>query len=66
MSLFDADDEVESVLFVHREISGMQNHIKDLSKPHKPLPVYRVPPLESMDGYKELAMILCLFQFTYN
>ncbi|KAG8823845.1 hypothetical protein FRC19_003033 [Serendipita sp. 401] len=35
MSLFDADDEVESVLFVHREIS-----------------VYRVPPMESMDGYK--------------
>jgi len=35
MSLFDADDEVESVLFVQREMS-----------------VYRVPPLESMDGYK--------------
>jgi len=35
MSLFDTDDEVESVLFVQREIS-----------------VYRVPPLESMDGYK--------------
>lgn len=35
MSLFDTDDEVESVLFVQREIS-----------------VYRVPPLESMEGYK--------------
>jgi len=25
MSLFDTDDEVESVLFVQREISGMSN-----------------------------------------
>jgi hypothetical protein len=25
MSLFDADDEVESVLFVQRDISGMSN-----------------------------------------
>ncbi|PVG04440.1 adaptin ear-binding coat-associated protein 1 NECAP-1 [Serendipita vermifera] len=36
MSLFDASDEIESVLFVQREIS-----------------VYKVPPLESMAGYKE-------------
>lgn len=30
MSLFDTDDEVESVLFVQREISGMEGLLNHL------------------------------------
>jgi len=52
MSLLDGlEDEVESVLFVVREISCRFRSSLSIRVIEKP-PAYRLPPMETMEGYK--------------